>query len=110
MRPARNRIPQRRARHDHGHLLAVEELDDRGADRRLVVVLRQAAAGLAHVGDAPFQALVRAYDPDVIPHRGLDRRPVLKDQRGIFHVLAAWWPPVRDREQEGVGWRSAPWW
>src|SRR5437867_1539332 len=39
MRPSRNRIPQRALRHDRRHLLSVEQLHDRLADGRLVVVL-----------------------------------------------------------------------
>src|SRR5205807_6196306 len=70
--------------------------------RRLVVVLRQTAAELAHVGHGTLQALVGAHDTDVVPHRVLDGGPVLQDQRGILHVLVARRAPIGNREQERV--------
>src|SRR5581483_233162 len=87
---------------DRRHLLSVKQFDDRLADRRLVIVLREPAAELAHVGDGSLQTLVRPHDPDVVPHRVLNRRPVLQDQRGILHVLMTGWLPIGDRFEKRI--------
>src|SRR5258708_29412037 len=89
VRSARNGILDRSIRDDRRHLLAVKQLDDRLADRRLVVELRESISELAHVGHRAFESLVRSHDAGVIPHRVLNRGPVLQDPRTSFHVLAA---------------------
>src|SRR5258706_4231723 len=67
-----------------------------------MVVLGEAIPELAHVGVGSLQTLVGPHDPHVVPHRVLERRPVLQDERRVFHVLVAWRLPVGDRLQERV--------
>ncbi len=73
---------------------AVDQVDDRAGDLRLVVEAREALLEVADVGHGAAEALAGPHDPDVVPHRVPDRRPVLLDEGRVLVLRVAGRLPV----------------